>query len=141
MAKTRRQQVAERAAGRCEYGQLPQDFDVQPFQVDHVRARKHAGPTTLSNLAWSCLPCNAAKGPNVAGNDPDDGSLTPLFNPRTDRWAEHFEWEGPFLRGRTASGRATIDVLNVNAPERVELRKLLQGAGLIIPEDRTIDGD
>ncbi len=26
-----------------------------PFQIDHIIAEQHGGPTTLSNLAWSCL--------------------------------------------------------------------------------------
>jgi hypothetical protein len=34
------------------------------------------------------------------------------------------------LTGRTAIGRTTIDVLVMNAPERVELRRLLMRAGL-----------
>jgi hypothetical protein len=43
MARTRRDQLWIRAAGRCEYCQIPQDFDVRPFQVDHIRAAKHRG--------------------------------------------------------------------------------------------------
>ncbi|MCC7423896.1 MAG: HNH endonuclease [Planctomycetaceae bacterium] len=130
MAKARRQQVAERAMGRCEYCRFPEELDVQPFQVDHVRAIKHSGPTTLANLAWSCLPCNAAKGPNVAGYDPEGGTLEPLYNPRADSWDDHFAWEGPVLKGKTAIGRTTIEVLKINAPDRVELRRLLIAAGL-----------
>lgn len=45
-------------------------------------------------------------------------------------WEEHFAWVGPVLTGRTAIGRTTIDVLVMNAPERVELRRLLIRAGL-----------
>jgi hypothetical protein len=53
-----------------------------------------------------------------------------LFHPRRDVWLEHFQWDGPYLRGRTAIGRTTIEVLNVNLPERVETRRLLIRAGL-----------
>jgi hypothetical protein len=45
-------------------------------------------------------------------------------------WDDHFAWVGPVLTGRTAIGRTTIDVLAMNAPERVELRRLLMLAGL-----------
>jgi hypothetical protein len=30
---------------------MPQDLDVQPFQLDHIRAQKHSGRTTAANLA------------------------------------------------------------------------------------------
>lgn len=104
MAVSRRQRVWDRAAGRCEYCHMPQDLDVQPFQLDHIRAQKHAGPTTVANLALSCLPCNGYKGSNVAGYDPLAGELQPLFNPRQHDWDEHFEWHGPVLRGNPSYG-------------------------------------
>lgn len=133
MAVSRRQRVWDRAGGRCEYCRMPQDLDIQPFQLDHVRARKHAGPTTPANLALSCLPCNSYKGSNVAGYDPEGDDLQPLFNPRLDDWDEHFVWDGPVLRGKTPIGRATIDVLRINLPERVEHRRLLIEAGVFPP--------
>jgi hypothetical protein len=51
------------------------------------------------------------------------------INPRTDAWADHFVWEGPVLLGLTPVARATIDVLNINAPARVEHRRLLLASG------------
>jgi hypothetical protein len=78
----------------------------------------------------SCLNDNLHKGPNIGGLDPDTGLLTRLFHPRQDIWDEHFAWVGPVLTGRTAVGRTTIDVLFMNAPERVEVRRLLIRAGL-----------
>lgn len=114
---------------------MRQDLDVQPFQVDHIRARKHAGSTTAANLALSCLPCNSYKGANVAGYDSVEGNLQTLFNPRRHLWREHFEWDGPLLRGQTPVGRVTIDVLRINFPERVEHRRLLIEAGLFPPAE------
>src|SRR5262245_7354174 len=109
MRQPSRRQIRDRARDRCEYCQLPQDFTSLPHEVDHIRARKHRGPTTLQNTCWACAGCNAAKGPNAAGYDPDSDELTRLFNPRTDRWSDHFRWDGAMLRGRTAVGRATIE--------------------------------
>jgi len=40
-------------------------------------------------------------------------------------WNRHFEWLGPVIVGRTQTGRATIAVLNMNDPQRVELRQML----------------
>lgn len=131
MAKSQRQLVQDRAKRRCEYCQLPEDSDVQPFQMDHIRARKHAGSSNLENIAWSCLPCNSYKGPNVAGYEPETDRLVPLFNPRNDVWSEHFAWKGARLIGLTSIGRTTISVLRINQPERVEHRRLLLALGVL----------
>lgn len=130
MAKSRRQIVRDRARQQCEYCQMPESFDVRPFQLDHIRAYKHAGSSQLENLAWSCLACNSFKGPNVAGYEPDSDRLFPLFNPRLDPWSEHFAWSGPVLVGLTPVGRTTVVVLRLNEPDRIEHRRLLLEAGL-----------
>jgi hypothetical protein len=98
--------------------------------MDHIRARKHHGLTTLQNTCWACALCNAAKGSNVASYDSESGALVALFNPRADSWSEHFRWRGPLLIALTPVGRATIDVLRINHPERVEHRRLLLAGGL-----------
>jgi hypothetical protein len=108
---------------------------VRPFQIDHVRARKHRGASGSDNSALSCLPCNAYKGPNVAGYDPELDRLQRLFNPRLDDWNDHFVWDGALLAGKTSIGRATIDVLRINAPDRVAHRESLIRAGLFPQED------
>jgi hypothetical protein len=130
--------VWERAADSCEYYQLPQWLDVLPFQIDHVIAEQHHGATVPENLALSCLNDNLHKGPNIAGLDPATGLLTRLFHPRQDVWDDHFAWVGPVLTGRTAIGRTTIDVLVINATERVELRRLLMRAGLFPAAQRPL---
>jgi HNH endonuclease len=122
--------VWDRAGRACEYCGLPQWLDLLPFQIDHIIAEKHHGPTEAENLALSCLNDNLHKGANIAGLDSETGALTRLFHPRQDIWNEHFAWVGTELMGRTAVGRTTIDVLAINMPERVEHRRLLQRAGL-----------
>ncbi|MDI1314965.1 HNH endonuclease signature motif containing protein [Prosthecobacter sp.] len=96
-----------------------------PFQLDHIIAQKHLGPTQESNLAFSCYPCNSAKGPNIAGIDPVSGGITPLFHPREDEWPSQFEWRGAWLFGKTPKARATIQVLGINDAEAVALRESL----------------
>jgi hypothetical protein len=108
---------------------FPKRFDVLPFQLDHVIPRKHGGPTNADNLALSCLSCNAHKGPNLAGLDPETGAVEPLFNPRDGVWSDNFAWDGPRLVGRTPTGRATIAVLAINEVARIEHRQLLMAAG------------
>ena len=53
------------------------------------------------------------------------GEITRLFNPRTDDWNEHFEFQWPRITGKTPVGRTTVAVLNMNDEERLELRQEL----------------
>jgi HNH endonuclease len=122
--------VWQRADHCCEYCRIPQEFDEWTFEIDHVIAKKHQGPTTASNLALSCLNCNSFKGSDIAGRDSDTRKLVPLFNPRRHKWDRHFRWQGAYLRGRTAIGRVTVDLLNINDSLRVELREELIIEGL-----------
>ena len=87
---------------------------VKTYPIDHVIARQHGGVTELENLCLSCLRCNRQKGPNIATLDPDTGEMVRLFNPSTDVWEEHFEWDGPRLVGLTSIGRGTVECLAVN---------------------------
>jgi hypothetical protein len=88
----------------------------------------------MGNTCFACAHCNAAKGSNVAGYDPETSVLTPLFNPRRDVWEEHFRWHGAILVGQTTVGRATIDVLRINDSDCVEQRQALIEAGVFPPE-------
>ncbi len=131
MHKALQHAVRLRAGGFCEYCRMPQEFDYLPFQIDYIIARKHAGPDTEDNLALSCFYCNTNKGPNIAGIDPEGGDVVRLFHPRKDVWADHFFWAGPRLEAHTAVGRATVQVLNINDPEYVEVRTSLIAEGVM----------
>jgi len=120
-----RRQVIERAGNRCEYCQMPAQYDVAHFEIDHIRAQVHRGETVLENLAWACFRCNNGKGTNLAGIDPNTEKVEQLYHPRRDEWDEHFKWDGPRLTGKTPVGRATIAVLNINAPSRIAFRQQL----------------
>jgi hypothetical protein len=124
------QLVWERAGATCEYCGMKQTFSLLPFEIDHIIAQKHGGKTIASNLALSCFYDNSFKGPNVAGVDPRTGRLSRLFHPRRHQWRHHFRWDGAYLVGRTAIGRATIEVLRINHPLRVAQREALIDAGL-----------
>jgi hypothetical protein len=127
------QQIRERAGGRCEYCHLPDTCTALPFQVDHIIAEKHGGPTLLENLTYCCLPCNAFKGPNIAGVTQDTQEVVRLFHPRKDIWEEHFAWDGTRLLGRTSIGQVTIAVLAINAPYRLGVRQALIAEGVFPP--------
>jgi hypothetical protein len=123
------QAVRTRAGNACEYCRLPQSARRLKFPIDHVIAQQHRGPTTSENLALCCGRCNRHKGPNLAGIDPLTGSMVRLFHPRTDLWAEHFRWDGPFISGLTEIGRTTLEVLNMNHPEDLAIRQELIANG------------
>jgi hypothetical protein len=125
--------VWQRAKSRCEYCQLPQEYDDRPFEIDHARSRKHRGPTIASNLALSCFRCNSFKGSDISGIDELTRKLTPLFNPRRHKWAAHFRWDGPYLVGRTSIDRVTVALLQLNDEYRVEVREMLIEEGVFPP--------
>lgn len=118
-----KQLVRGRAGGTCEYCLARQaDDPFLRFQIEHIIAVQHGGSDDPDNLALACPHCNQHKGPNLTGLDPFDGALTRLFDPRRQRWEDHFAVRGPLVMGLTAVGRTTVRVLNMNAQRRVEAR-------------------
>jgi hypothetical protein len=96
------------------------------FHVEHIVSRQHGGADDPSGLALACDRCNAYKGPNLTSIDPDTLDVAALFNPRGDAWSDHFADRGGRILGLTPKGRATVRLLNMNAPRRVELRNACQ---------------
>ena len=47
----------------------------------------------------------------------------PLFNPRTDKWDEHFGWDGYHITGLTLLGRETVEALLLNHERRIRIRQ------------------
>ena len=86
---------------------MPQQYDPITFEVDHIVPAKLHGLAVAANLALACFHCNNAKGPNIAGIDPETGNRAYLFHPRNDPWPESFAWDGARARGRTPNGRPT----------------------------------
>src|SRR5215216_1905383 len=118
-----RTQVRERAHNACEYCHLHQDDSpLAALHVEHIIPKVHGGTDDLDNLALACIDCNLPKGTNLTGIDPQTSRLTELFPPRRQRWDEHFKWQRVYLVGKTATGRTTIRVLDVNSDDQVALR-------------------
>jgi hypothetical protein len=128
---TLRRQVKERAKGLCEYCRFPSRFANAAFHCDHIQPRTFGGPAVFGNLAWACSWCNAHKFIRTHARDSQTGRIVPLFNPRHQRWSQHFVWSEDTLLviGRTATGRATIEALQLNRPELRSLRRVLRAAG------------
>lgn len=132
MDQKTRHSVRQRADDRCEYCRLRQEHALLwRHQIEHIVPIKHGGTDDLDNLAWTCVRCNLSKSSNLSGIDTGTGRVVELFNPRTQNWPDHFAFRGPEILGITPTGRATVDVLNMNEPKRLELREeLLDNAEL-----------
>ncbi len=124
-----RADVARRADHRCEYCLIHEEEAGFPHQVDHIVSRKHGGSSTSDNLAYACVVCNRHKGSDVASIDPRTGETVRLFDPRRDRWADHFRLDGALIEPISSIGSATTRLLRLNAPERISERQLLQSLG------------
>jgi hypothetical protein len=115
--------VQNRAAHRCEYCRMHQSLQGATFHVEHIEPMSRGGASAIENLAWCCPSCNLHKSDRSHATDPDTGQLAPLFHPRRNDWKDHFGWVGYRLTGRTASGRATVAALKLNADRRLLIRR------------------
>src|ERR1044072_9048691 len=125
-----RREVRVRARERCEYCLLAESQAFCPHEPDHLIARQHGGETVSANLAFACFDCNRFKGSNIASLDPVTGELAPLFNPRTQRWSEHFKLKGVRIVPLTSVGRVTEKTLRLNLPVRTKARERWFALGL-----------
>jgi hypothetical protein len=57
------------------------------------------------------------------------GQIVTLFNPRRDQWSKHFSVQEFRIIGLTDIGRATVSLLNMNHPDRIQLRAELAELG------------
>ena len=128
--------VETRARRCCEYCKYPLDFSHAAFHIDHIIPTSKGGSIDLKNLALACDKCNNLKWIWTFWKDPKTGKLTPLFHPRKDKWHEHFAWSDDFsmVNGITSKGRATIELLQINRPGLVNVRKALHKIGAHPPQ-------
>jgi hypothetical protein len=117
--------VAARALHRCEYCRAPESIFNLPFEVEHIIPVSLDGKDDIQNLALACRSCNLHKGASISGEEPRTNQATRLFNPRLDRWPNHFtiNLNTGEITGRTAIGRITVKQLNMNSPVQLDARK------------------
>ncbi len=101
------------------------------MQIDHIIPESEDGPTTEDNLWLACVSCNTFKGRRIRALDAVTGRHVHLFNPRRQKWKQHFRWSenGTEIIGVTSCGRATVAALRMNHPEIVGARELWVSAG------------
>lgn len=116
-----------RAGGRCEYCRRYKVMTgAMFFEIEHILPRSLGGSTDSANLAFACRRCNLLKSDKIAAIDPRTKRPAPLFNPRLDRWSDHFRRSHDQLRiyDRTATGRATVDLLQFNEEGEQQVRQI-----------------
>ena len=128
--------VFTRAQNRCEYCQWWREFAIAPFNCEHIIPLAKAGSDNLENLASACGHCNGNKSDKIEAIDPETKTISLLFHPRQDKWDEHFSWSENFLDivGKTAKGRATVQLLNMNQQPIRNLREVFRDRGLHPPD-------
>ena len=126
-----RRLVFARADRLCEYCLIHEEDTFFGCEVDHILSEKHGGPTEEANLALACLFCNRNKGSDIASVVPDTDQLVRFFNPRADRWSEHFRLglDGISIVALTEIGEATVRIFGINAGERLLERDMLREIG------------
>jgi hypothetical protein len=128
-----RRLVQSRANGICEYCLIHEADTWLGCEVDHIISEKHGGLTDSENLAYACAFCNRGKGTDIASLAPSTGQLSRFYNPRTDRWSDHFALNGNLIEALTPIGEATARILRFNQPERLIEREALIRVGRYLP--------
>ncbi len=128
--------IAERAQNRCEYCQCRSDCACESFEGEHFIPVSKGGSNESDNLAFTCRGCNSRKSDRTIVHDILTNQFVPIFNPRLERWDEHFAWTEDFLYiiGLTPTGRATVDALQLNRKGVVNLRMLMKLGGIHPPK-------
>lgn len=117
--------VRDRAKGCCEYCLIHENDLIFSGQIDHIISLKHSGSTEPDNLAYSCLICNVNKGADVATFMKEEKEYVRFFNPRLDKWVDHFLYQDGWIIPKTAIGKATAQILQFNRSDRIQRRLLL----------------
>jgi hypothetical protein len=124
-----RRLVAERADYLCEFCLIAEEDTYFGCEVDHIISVKHDGATEAENLAYACVFCNRHKGSDIASLSQQTGSLVRFYNPRIDRWADHFMLDGVYIRTMSEIGEVTARILRFNDSEQILEREALNAMG------------
>ncbi|MEK6301727.1 MAG: HNH endonuclease signature motif containing protein [Acidobacteriota bacterium] len=109
--------IAQRANHRCEYCRAPEALFNFPFEVEHILPTSQGGQDNEANLALACRACNIHKADCTTTSDALTQAEVLLFNPRLNRWQDHFELEieTGSIRGLTPMGRGSVARLQMNS--------------------------
>ena len=129
--------IRQTARHRCGYCLLLQKYSPIVFQFDHYNPVSKGGTNDENNLWLACGNCNNAKSDHTECFDSVPETTVPIFNPRTQNWYEHFEWDetGTIIVGKTPVGRGTVELLKLNDERIVAVRREWVSADWHPPKD------
>ena len=138
ISATLRRRLSAWSGERCCYCQTQERVSGAALTVEHIVPEALGGASDEQNLCLACRSCNEHKAARVDALDPACGGTAPLFHPRQDEWNTHFTWspDGTRVVGLTATGRATVEALNMNHPLILQARRLWVQAGWHPPAAR-----
>lgn len=128
--------VRSRADGRCQYCLMHESLQGATFHVEHIIPQSKGGDSSLENITLACPGCNLHKADKTTAADPATGEQVALFHPIRQRWSEHLRFKAYQVEGKTAVGRATVEVLDLNHTRRQRIRQVEQAFGLYPPPTR-----
>lgn len=132
------QRVRKAAINRCGYCLSPQYLVMARLEIEHITPLAKGGTDDEANLWLACPFCNGHKGDKISAIDPQSGMSVALFNPRTQKWFDHFRWseDGLYIIGLTPIGRATVVALHLSDdPDALTVRRYWVVAGWHPPHD------
>lgn len=135
LSKKLKTKICQQAQNRCGYCLLPQLLNPTPLEIEHLLPTAKGGTDEEENLWLSCRLCNGYKGVQTQALDDETDQMVVLFNPRTQDWHEHFEWNQEKMVGKTACGRATAKALKLNNEIILPVRRRWITAGWFPPTD------
>jgi hypothetical protein len=130
--------VRKDAKNRCGYCLSPQHLVMARLEIEHIIPISKNGSNDESNLWLACPICNRYKSDKTTGIDPETGEIVKLFNPRTQKWYDHFYWteDGVQIIGKTPTGRATVKTLHLSDDgDALEVRSYWVLAGWHPPKE------
>lgn len=131
-----RQKIVEQAKNRCGYCLGEQRYIFAVLEIEHIYPQALGGETVEENLWLACPLCNSYKGIQISAIDSVTKRKTSLFNPRKQVWKNHFKIvDGIKIVGKTATGRATVEALQMNNDVAITVRKNWLIAGWYPPKD------
>ncbi len=132
--------VRKRAKYLCEYCHASEKWQYVSFTIDHVIPLSEQGTNTFDNLALACFHCNRRKSNKITGINPESNQFVSLFNPRKQRWNDHFIWssDGLLIIGLTSIGKATVNTLILNRERVINIRASDKQIGRHPPDDDLI---
>ena len=129
--------IRGQARFRCGYCLTSETLIGMKMEFEHLAPIAAGGETREENLWLACRRCNEFKGIQTHTFNPETGANIPLFNPRTQKWNEHFQWSanGTEILDISPIGRATIIALKLNNEIILVSRRLWVSVGWFPPED------